>query len=173
MKVVYYLAMSLDGFIADHEGGVEWLDDLSIDHKNTGYESFYEGIDGLIMGRKTYDFVYDYGQWPYDCKPAWVCTSQELSPLTGCNIQPGRGADSAISEASSMGLTSIWVVGGGNLARSLLEQGLLTHISVSAMPIVLGKGIKLFDGLSVHAHLRQESSTAMSGFSQIEYCVEP
>ena len=171
MKVVYYLAISLDGYIADADGGVAWLDDLSIDQENTGYETFYEGIDALVMGRNTYDFVHDYGQWPYDAKPTWVCTTRELSPLKGCNLQQGRDAKSAISEASSMGLKSVWVVGGGILARSLLEQDLLTHISASVMPVVLGNGIKLFDSLPMAAHLTQEHSVMMAGFTQLEYRV--
>ena len=169
MKVVYYLAVSLDGYIADADASVDWLDDLSIDHDNTGYESFYESIDALIMGRNTYDFVHDYGRWPYDDKPTWVCTNRDLSPLDGCNLQPARGTNSAISAAASMGLKSIWVVGGGVLARSLLEQNLLTHISASIMPVVLGGGVKLFDTLPKHKHLRQQSSTPMPGFTQIEY----
>ena len=169
MKVVYYLAASLDGYIADVDGGVAWLDDLSIDGDGTGYEAFYESISGLVMGRDTYDFVHDYGQWPYDDKPTWVCTTRELSPLDGCNLQPGCDAMSAISEARSMGLESVWMVGGGVLARSLLEQDLLTHISVSIMPVVLGSGIKIVDSLPNPIHLRQERSTMMSGFTQVEY----
>ena len=171
MKVVYYLAVSLDGYIADADGGVAWLDDLSIDQENTGYETFYEGIDALVMGRNTYDFVHDYGQWPYGDKPTWVCTTRELSPLDGCNLQQGRDASSAISEVSSMGLKSVWVVGGGFLARSLLEQDLLTHISVSIMPVVLGNGIKLIDSLPIPVHLHQEHSEMMAGFTQLEYRV--
>ena len=171
MKVTYYLAVSLDGYIADANGGVDWLDDLSIDQNGTGYAVFYEGIDGLIMGRATYDFVHDYGQWPYDDKPTWVCTTREISPLTGCNLQQARDASSAISEAKLMGLKSIWVVGGGVLASSMLKQGLLTHISVSVMPVILGGGVKLFDALPELVHIEQVSSAEMGGFTQIEYRV--
>jgi dihydrofolate reductase len=171
MKIVYYLAISLDGFIAEEDGGVTWLDGLSIDYTNTGYESFYESVDGLIMGRNTYDFVHNSGQWPYGGKPTWVCTTQALSTLDGCNLQPGSDARVAIAEAKSMGLNNVWVVGGGVLAGSLLNLGLLTHISTSVMPIVLGKGIKLFDSLSAPVQLHQESSTLMSGFTQLEFRV--
>ena len=171
MKVVYYLATSLDGFIAEEDGGVTWLDKLSIDHANTGYESFYEKVDGLVMGRHTYDFIYDYGKWPYGDKPAWVCSTREISALDGCNLQNGSEPRIAIEEASAMGLSMVWVVGGGVLARSLLEEGLLTHISASVMPIVLGKGVGLFASLPNLVYLIQESSTAMPGFTQLEYRV--
>ena len=122
----------------------------------------------LIL-RNTYDFVHSYGQWPYDDKPTWVCTTQELSTLDGCNLQTGSDPTAAIAEAKSMGLATVWVVGGGVLARSLLNLGLLTHISASIMPIVLGKGIKLFDSLPKPVHIHQESSTTMSGFTQLEF----
>jgi len=171
MKVVYYLAVSLDGFIADEDGGVDWLDELAIDHENTGYDTFYADIDGLIMGRATYDFVHNYGQWPYGDQPTWVCTTRELSTLEGCNLQQGNDPRSAIANASSMGLNSVWVVGGGVLASALLTNGLLSHISVSVMPIILGRGIKIFDQLPNHVQLIQEHSTPMSGFTQIEYRV--
>lgn len=169
VKVVYYLASSLDGFIADEQDEVSWLDKLEIDHTNTGYESFFENVDGLIMGRRTYDFVYNYGQWPYGKKPTWVCTTRKLSALEGCNLQSASTPVEAIAEATSMGIATIWVVGGGVLSRSLLELGLLTHISVSMMPVVLGNGVKLFDALPSSVYLVQESSTAMSGFTQLEY----
>ncbi len=61
MKSTYYVASSLDGFIADESGGVEWLDQVDIDANESTYDQFYAGIDGLMMGRATYDFVYDYG----------------------------------------------------------------------------------------------------------------
>ena len=171
VKTTYYVAVSLDGYIADTNGGVDWLDDISIDQNGTGYESFYAGIDGLIMRRATYDFVYDYGQWPYDDKPTWVCTTREISPLDGCNLQQARDAVIAISEAKSMGLKSMWMVGGGVLASSMLKQGLLTHISVSVMPVILGRGVKLFDALPKLVHIEQASSTEMGGFTQIEYAI--
>ena len=57
MKITYYVATSLDGFIAKEDGDVSWLDDMNIDVKHTGLEDFFAGIDGLVMGRNTYDFV--------------------------------------------------------------------------------------------------------------------
>ncbi|XOV88084.1 MAG: dihydrofolate reductase family protein [Pseudomonadota bacterium] len=171
MKTVYYLASSLDGYIADSSGGVGWLDEASIDHQNTGYETFYAGVDALLMGRSTWDFVENYGQWPYDSKPAWVCTSRAITGLEGCNLQAGRDPATALAEARAMGVGTLWVVGGGLLASSLLQMEALTHISVSVMPVVLGNGIKLFATLPGHVHLRQESAVAGAGFTQIEYSV--
>ena len=62
MKIVYYVAASLDGFIADSDHGVDWLDKLEIKQEASGYASFFANVDGLLMGRRTYDFVLAYGE---------------------------------------------------------------------------------------------------------------
>ena len=171
MKTIYYVASSLDGFIADPDGGVGWLDRLSIDPQASGYEEFFATVDALLMGRATYDFVHDYGQWPYGDKPTWVCTNRALEPLAGCNLQSEREPQAAIEQAKEQGVETLWVVGGGKLVGTLLQAGLLTHVSVSLMPVLLGEGISLVDSLPEPVFLEQESSTPMAGFTQIVYRV--
>ena len=144
MKITYYAATSLDGFIAREDGDVSWLDDLNIDMADTGYDDFFASIDGLAMGRNTYDFVFNYGSWPYGDKPTWVCTSSELETLEGANLKIVKTADDVVKEARSKGLKHLWLVGGGKLASSFLEKGLLTHLSISEMPVKLESGIPLF-----------------------------
>ncbi|MDB9529378.1 dihydrofolate reductase family protein [Oscillatoria sp. CS-180] len=172
MKVVYYLATSLDGFIADVNESVAWLEKLTINHQATGYDSFFDTVDALLMGRKTYVFVYHHGQWPYGDKPTWVCTSQEVSRMDGCNLQHERNPAAAIQQAKRQGVATLWVVGGGRLVETLIKENLLTHISVSVMPVLLGDGIGLVHSLSKPLYLRQESSVSMSGFTQIEYQID-
>jgi dihydrofolate reductase len=168
MKTVYYLAASLDGYIADAEHGVAWLDQLHIDHQATGCDTFFQSVDGLLMGRRTYDFVYHHGTWPYEAKPTWVCSTRAVPGMEGCNLQAEREPVAAIQQAKSQGIATLWVVGGGQLVGTLLRERLLTHLSVSVMPILLGGGIPLVQALPGPVYLRQESSTAMSGFTQIE-----
>lgn len=169
MKITYYAASSLDGFIAKQDGDVAWLDDMNIDMEQTGYDDFFASIDGLVMGRDTYDFVFNYGSWPYEDKPTWVCTSRHLKILKGANLKIVKTADDVIKQAASMGLKHLWLVGGAKLASSFLEKGLLTHLSISEMPIKLGFGIPLF------AHHKLEDLSAESteiiqkkGFKQIQ-----
>ncbi len=171
MKSVYYLATSLDGFIADESGGVGWLDDLGIDHASSTYDEFFANIDGLIMGRATYDFVFNYGQWPYGDTPCWICSSHPLELLPGCHRQAAAEPAAVLQEAASLGVETLWVVGGGKLAASMLEAGLVTHIQVSVMPVLLGEGIPLVDLLRAPAHLHQESVGVIGGFTEIIYRV--
>ena len=125
MKITYYVATSSDGFIATENGDVSWLDDLNIDMTDTGYDDFFASIDGLVMGRNTYDFVFDYGSWPYEDKPSWVCTSNELEILEGANLRISKLPNDVIKEARAKDLKHLWLVGGGKLASAFLEKRLL------------------------------------------------
>ena len=87
MKITYSAAMSRDGFIAREDGDVSWLEQSGVEPKEAGLDELFDSIDGLVMGRKTYDFVLQYGSWPYGDKAAWVCTTQAaLPPLSGAKM---------------------------------------------------------------------------------------
>lgn len=144
MKITYYVATSSDDFIAREDGDVSWLDDTNIDMADVGYDDFFESIDGLAMGRNTYDFIFNYGSWPYGDKPTWVCTSRKLEISEGANLKIVTTPEDVIKGAESLGLKHLWLVGGGKLASSFLEEGLLTHLWISEMPVELESGIPLF-----------------------------
>ena len=110
MKTTYYVATSLDGFIADSDKGVEWLDRIEIDHQASEYEAFFASIDGLLMGRKTFDFVYDYGQWPYGDRPTWVCSNREIPLMKGCNLQTARSPRAAMDQAKEQGIQHLMIM---------------------------------------------------------------
>lgn len=169
MKITYYAATSLDGFIAREDGDVSWLDDMNIDMDDTGYDNFFAGIDGLVMGRNTYDFVFNYGSWPYEDKPTWVCTSRDLEILEGANLKIVKTADDAVKQAESKGLKHLWLVGGGKLASSFLEKGLLTHLSISEMPVKLESGIPLFSDHKLEQLSAEKTERFQKkGFKQVE-----
>ena len=79
MKITYYVATSLDGYMSREDGAVSWLDDISIDIAETGYADFFANIDGFVMGRNTYDFIFNYGLWPYGSKPTWICMFNKVN----------------------------------------------------------------------------------------------
>lgn len=169
MKVTYYAAMSSDGFIARKDGDVSWLDDLDIDYSGTGYEDFFASVDGLVMGRGTYDFIFDYGSWPYEEKPTWVCTNHELEVLEGANLHIAKPPQQVIDEAQQQGLTHLWLVGGGKLASAFLNAGLLTHLNISAMPITLSAGIPLFSDHNIESlNSEWQESIQQKGFKQLK-----
>ena len=71
MKITYYCAMSSDGYIARDDGDVSWLDEANIDESPSSYDEFFARVDGLAMGRGTYDFIFNYGSWPYGDVCTW------------------------------------------------------------------------------------------------------
>ena len=174
MKITYSAAASLDGFIAKENGDVSWLDDMNIDPGESGLEEFFASVDGLVMGRKTYDFVFNYGSWPYEDKLTWVCTHRDLQPLPGANLVVVSEIADFITGAKSKGCQHLWLLGGGVLASTFLEKGWLTHISISEMPIELGTGIPLF----AHHKLgdipfKNKEIITKKGFNQIEMDLKP
>ena len=172
MKVTYYVASSLDGYIAKDDGDVSWLDESGITLEESGYEAFFSTVDALVMGRKTYEIIADFGTWPYGDKPTWVCSSSQVTPLEGCNLQAGTTPEEVIKMANKMSVNHLWLVGGGSLASSFIENNLLSNISLSLMPIILGGGIKLFVQLSNPVQIKVESSKSHdAGFMQIEYSI--
>jgi len=169
MKITYYVATSLDGFIAREDGDVSWLDDMNIDMADAGYDDFFASIDGLAIGRNTYDFIVNYGTWPYGDKPTWIFTKRDLKSIEGANLYITKSVDSVIKEANSKGLKHIWLVGGGKLASSFIEKGLLTHLSISEMPVKLGSGIPVFaDHRLENLSTEKIEIFQKKGFKQIE-----
>lgn len=169
MKITYSVAASLDGFIAREDGDVSWLDEMAIDASETGLEEFFRGIDGLVMGRGTYDFVFNYGSWPYEDKPTWVCTRREIQLMAGANLIVVGEIDEVVSGAEERDLKHLWLVGGGHLAYAFLARGLITHVSIAEMPIRLGRGIPLFSKHTLdEIAIEQRNIIQKEGFRQIE-----
>jgi dihydrofolate reductase len=173
MKVTYYVASSLDGYIAKKDGDVSWLEKLNISMEDAGYDEFYSTVDALVMGRKTFEMIVGFGQWPYGDKPVWVCSSNKITPIDGSNLQAGGTPEEAYKAANEMNIKHLWLVGGGSLASSFLEHNLLTNISLSLMPIILGSGIQLFGDLASPIKIKKESQKPHgSGMVQLEYTIK-
>jgi dihydrofolate reductase len=173
MKVTYYVASSLDGYIAKNNGDVSWLEGLDISMKDAGYDEFYSTVDALVMGRATYEMIVSFGQWPYGDKPVWVCSSNTVAPVEGSNMQAGGTPEDVYKAANEMNVRHLWLVGGGSLASSFLEHNILTNISLSLMPILLGSGIKLFGDLPFPVKIVNEGHKShKSGMAQLEYTIK-
>lgn len=74
-KIILYIATSLDGYIAKEDGNVDWLSSFDEDY---GYKEFISTVDTIIIGRKTYQQVLTFGEWPYQGLKTFVFTHQEL-----------------------------------------------------------------------------------------------
>lgn len=139
------MAASLDGFIATENGSVDWLERVSpLEDSDYGYKTFYDSIDTVLLGRKTYEQILGFDcDYPYQDKNNIVFSSR---PIEGAPI-PIRSEQEpveVVQEEVQLGGKDIWLVGGAGLNGTLLEAGLVDRIILTTMPVVLGKGISLF-----------------------------
>lgn len=141
--IVYYLAASLDGFIATRDGGVDWLNEYF--GPELGFHSFMARIRGAIMGRGTWDKMIGLtgGKSAYGAMPVTVVTNRPFEAAGPVGVAAGSPqVIVAAMRARSPG--PYWLVGGAHLATQLLEGGLLTRIDLFTIPVLLGEGIPAF-----------------------------
>lgn len=171
MTVTLFIATSLDGYIAGPDDDLSWL----FTDADYGFSSFFAGVDTLIMGRGTYDVVRNLGPWPYTGKRTIVVSRKPSTTVETPTTELYAGDLPALIERlQSEGCRNVWLVGGGELVRSFLEQELLDRITVSLHPILLGKGVPLFPGGFRRTMLLLEDTRNFEGgLVQLNYHVMP
>src|SRR5215217_7788369 len=141
-RVVYYAAMSLDGYIAESDDTLEWLTGYQpppgtaegVETVAGGYDEFYEGIGALVSGSVTYEWILNHiargGSWPYAGKPYWILSSRELPQPDGGTVQVADAAVGDLYEEmiAAAGERDLWVVGGGDVAAQFADAGLLDDV---------------------------------------------
>jgi dihydrofolate reductase len=145
-KVKYRAAMSLDGFIADANGDVEWLHRFHAEHgrKDYGLTEFFRSVDSTLMGRRTHDFALRLGKKDYPGMEVFVFTrTKPPGKRDGVEYVSSEPAELIASLRKKSG-KDIWLCGGGDLAAHLLRDKLVDEISVAVVPLLLGDGIPLF-----------------------------
>jgi len=172
--VIYYVAVSLDGYIATPDGGVDWLSAFDTPGQDYGYAAFFDSIDALLFGSRTYVQVLGFGDWPYGHKPCHVFSKRPLdAPRPEIHIT-AEAPDAVVSELATRGSTRIWLVGGGQLAATCRRQGLITEYIFSVIPVILGGGIPLFaDSAPLERLTLCESTPYPGGIVQLRYRHEP
>ena len=149
--VVYAVGASLDGFIADINGGVDWLHAAMVKGEGYGLEEFNASIDAVLMGSGTYEKSLAMGGGFGSSMPCWVFSKR---PLTREGRDRHRGGTASIvAGLPALGIRRAWLMGGGKLASSFLAAGLIDEISIGLMPVVLGSGLPIFAGGIAPTHL--------------------
>jgi dihydrofolate reductase len=144
VATIYYTAASLDGFIVDDGGSLDWLLTRSIDQDGQfGYRTFIANVGALVMGSTTYRWLVDHqpGDWMYD-QPTWVLTQRPdtVLPDHPVTVFGGDVADLHPRLRSAAGNRDIWVVGGGNTAAQFVSADLIDEMVISYAPCSLGSG---------------------------------
>jgi len=174
-KVKLYIAASLNGKIADTDGGVDWLHSIpNPDQADYGYASFYDSVDTTIQGYKTYEQIIGWGiDFPYATKKNYVFTrKQNLKPAEHVEFITAHHAQFVRQLKKEEG-KDIWLIGGGQLNTLFLNEKLIDEIWLYLMPIVIPSGIELFESLPEQTALTLKKSTSFaSGVVELIYGVE-
>jgi dihydrofolate reductase len=165
-----FIATSLDGFIADADGGIGWLTGLPVpEGEDHGYAAFMAGIDAILMGSGTLRTVLGFDGWPY-AVPVAVLSRQ----LTSADLPPDvrDRADvwdcpprEALERQAQAGARRVYV-DGGRLISACLRDGLITRLTITRVPLLLGRGLPLFVDPGAHRLRHVETRVWAHGFVQ-------
>lgn len=145
-----FIARSLDGYIADREGGLDWLHAVPNPQQlDLGYESFLKEVDAIVMGRNTFETVCAFDmEWPYK-KPVFVLSSglgsipEKLkAKVELLNGTPGEVLD----QIHFKGYARLYIDGGRTI-QDFLKEDLIDELIITTIPILLGGGAPLFGEL--------------------------
>jgi dihydrofolate reductase len=142
-KLIYCLAASLDGYIARRDGSIDWLPAPG-PQQDQGGARFFERIDELIIGRKTYEQVLNLGPWPYGERPCHVLSRRWAGHRDVHAEFTDVGAATLLRRLRRKPGRDIWLVGGGESAQACFAAGVVDEIIVTIIPTLLGEGRPLF-----------------------------
>jgi dihydrofolate reductase len=171
MRASVFVGTSLDGFIARANGDFDFLE--SGGGEPHGYDEFMATVDALVIGRKTFETVLAFEQWPYGEKPVFVLSTRPLAPAPpGAVVEHMSGEPAEIwAQLTARGLQHIYVDGGITIQR-FLRAGLIERLIVTRVPVLIGQGIPLFGALPQDVLLRHVATRQYAGgLVQSEYMI--
>lgn len=150
MKNKVFIATSLDGYIADKNGGIEWLHAIpNPDNIEMGYNEFTSQIDAILMGRNTFETVCGFDiDWPYQ-KPVFVLSNsiKSIPEAYKNNVELVSGPlQEILGSIHKKGLANLYIDGGKTI-QSFLKEDLIDEMTITIIPFLLGSGIPLFSEL--------------------------
>lgn len=165
-KIILYIAISFDGFIAKEDGSLDWLTRYNNSAEDYGFKELYNRIGTVLVGGTTYRQVED----PFKGKEAYVFTRKEHKQKAG-NIHFVSGDVKEVLNNLKLGNNkNIWLVGGAALVDQFLSANLIDEYIITIIPTLLGKGISLFKGGNPETNLELLNVRSYdSGLVQLHY----
>ena len=171
-KVTLFIAMSLDGYIADKDGGVDWLNGQEEDGENMDtYSEFIKTIDTIIMGWNTYHQVITElspEEWVYPEQISYVITHREIPSTERIRFTSESPCDLVKRLREEEG-NGIWICGGASIVRQLMETDLIDTLHISVIPTLLGDAVRLFGPLEKEQKLRLVKTQSYNGITDLVY----
>ena len=140
-RVHLYVGISLDGYIAAPDGGVDWLDPYHDARK--GFAPFVKTIGASIMGRTTFDHAVERGYSEFGDLPNYVVTHRPIEVKTRAIAWSGDLRE-LVETIRAKHPRDIWLMGGGDVVKSFAEADLIDIWSVAFIPTLLGNGLPMF-----------------------------
>lgn len=168
-KVILYIAMSLDGYIAPYDDNLDFLSIVESPGEDFGYLDFIQNVDTIIWGRKTYDKILSFGiPFPHKDKKVYVLSYTRMG--NDANVTYSHNLTDLVLKLKKEPGKDIYCDGGAEIVTSLLEESLIDRIIVSVIPHLLGDGKRLFkDGRPEEKLIFKKSITFPSGLVQLWY----
>ena len=146
MSNIVYIATSLDGYIAKTDGSIDWLMEVpNPEQSDFGFNDFIERIDGIIMGRNTFETIIKFDKWPYT-KPVFVLSNKlkRIPEKFEYKVEIINGPlKNIIHNLKKRNIIDLYVDGGKTI-QSFLKENLIDKLIITRIPIILGSGISLF-----------------------------
>jgi dihydrofolate reductase/adenylate kinase family enzyme len=174
-----FIATSLDGCIARSNGSIDWLEHANATvpaGEDCGYADFLRTVDAIVMGRATFDKVLSFPEWPYGSLPVYVLSTTLSGPPSGVPdaVQVLSATPHEVVERTEEAGHRHLYIDGGRTIQGFLKAGLITELTITVIPILLGSGLRLFGDGQADTNLRLLSSKAYPfGFVQSHYAVCP
>ncbi len=172
-KIIAYIAMTLDGYIATKESKIgDWLKGDGSDPENFGsYNDFIDTIDTVVLGFKTYDQIVNelsVDVWPYQGKHSYIMTRKDLKDKNEITFTNQSVSQLAHTLKSSEG-KNIWLCGGASIIQQFHDLDLIDEYIITIVPYLLGDGIRLFSTSNVEKKLKLISTKSYNGFVDLTY----
>ena len=165
-RVRVYLGCSLDGCIAGPDHDLSFLTEHTSEPcadsgRGLSFEDFLGDVGAVLMGRRTYQVLLDYDAWHFGDRSVLVATHHALPPAP----QGGRAwavqgpIASLVAEAMTAAGGEDVYLDGGDLVRQGLDAGLVDELCLTFLPVILGRGIRLWDSLQNRSDLQFDPPT--------------
>ena len=181
-KTQYYTATTIDGYIADQQNSLDWLFEADSGGDDNPFGSFFAGVGAFAMGATTYEWALGHEslldqpeKWAsfYGEVPAWVFTHRSLPAVPGARLSFVSGDVRTVHAEMSAAARgkNIWIVGGGELAGSFADAGLLDELILGVAPVTLGAGAPLLPRRLTSSRLSLTDLRRRGEFAYLTYSV--
>lgn len=166
-----FIGTSVDGLIARPDGDLTWLTSRGAVAGDAGYAEFSARVDAMLMGRATYEAALSFERWPYGGRLVLVLST--TLPDDGDErvtvVRDLAEADAVLTAAGAAGV----YVDGGRTIQACLAAGLVDELTISAVPVLIGQGARLFGSLPADIPLVHRSTAVLcGGMVQTTYLVD-